>query len=145
MIEVLEEQVDAFVPVMGSTRGSGRVEPIALVEWVVATPVRPYEDDDLAAEVVQATHATAEVLSAGAEVLRDLAAAGWVLSVPTIADNGDGFIDLTVGVRKRFATSQEAETEALGCGATSDGGFSFGWDETVNATGKHDVEWWGEF
>jgi hypothetical protein len=141
---VSKQVPDRFLPVMGRVRGAQRpLDPMARLDLVVSTPVRPYDEtENLASAVAAAVFNTSQALAAAENVLERLAEAGWVVSAPVISDDG-GFMDLIVSLRKRCASAREAEREAAEAGASSDAGWSFGWDETVDAAGD-DVAWWGE-
>ena len=104
---VSKQVPDRFLPVMGRVRGAQRpLDPMARLDLVVSTPVRPYDEtENLASAVAAAVFNTSQALAAAENVLERLAEAGWVVSAPVISDDG-GFMDLIVSLRKRCASAQ---------------------------------------
>ena len=102
-----------------------------LLELIMPTPVAP---EVTAASVAERLRNDAEVAANRAAAIEWLAEMGWKFAAPTARED-QGFLDISVKMRKRFATPDEAMDEVRQCGAIGEG-WNFGWNE------RDDVEFW---
>lgn len=153
----MPDNAGTVAALLEDTPDAGRDTCIARVDLILGTPVAAYlgraehQPTTYASEVARRMNDCASGLSHHAPLVRALVSDGWTLAAPRVCDDGEGYCDLVITLRKRYATAQEAQADLrrlnVRSGMSTDawsGSWSFGWNENRTAAPEafDSVDYW---